>query len=111
MAPVTFPDDFAFWLLLVISVHPSSMSLLLVITTMLGTTGDLPSSDDFVSSFAFSIFKSFTKKVDDVDEIDMVGLLTISCGMLVFFVMVKSSFSLVMIKILKIINRKRTDRV
>ena len=109
MAPVLFPDDFAFLFPLMMSFHPSL--LVLLTNTILGKAGTFSSSSDFVAEFACPIFKFLTIKVDDADETDMVGLVSISCGVLVNFVMVKSLYLLVVIKILKLPNRKRTDRV
>ena len=111
MTPVPFPDDFAFWFPLMMLFHPSLLSLLLLTNTILGKAGAFSSLSDFVTEFACPIFKFLTRKVDDDDETDMVGLVSISCGILVYFVMVESLYLLVVIKILKLPNRKRTDRV
>ena len=77
----------------------------------MGTTGAFSSLFDFLADFASSGFKFFTTIVDDSNEADMVEFMLMSWCISSNFVMVKSLFLLVVIKILKIPNLKRTDRV
>ena len=90
MVPVTFPDDVTFWFPLVTLFHPSLLSLLPFLTiNMVSTNAAFSFSFEFSAGFDCSVFRSFTKIVDDSDEADMVKIVLISWCILVDFVMVK----------------------